>query len=108
VLDAGSDIVLRLRADTNFEATGDRPLTAADVKAGVRSDRVGRLPGSRGSRTGPPPACLLREVIVDGADGKPLRILTNLLDLPAHLVAALYRQRCPSTALRVSNCSSAG
>lgn len=93
VLDAGSDIVLRLRSDTKFEATQERPLTADDVKAGVKSDRIGRLPGGRNGRTGPAPECLLREVIVDGDDGRPVRLITNLLDLPAKTIADLYRRR---------------
>lgn len=93
VLDAGSDLVLRLRADTKFQFSQERPLSGKDVEAGVMSDRVGVLPGSVGSRTGPPPKQLLREVVVEGADGKPLRLLTNLLDLPAHVIAELYRLR---------------
>jgi len=93
VLDAGSDFVLRLRTDIKFELTEQRALTARDAAAGVYGDRVGVLPGTRNSRTGPPPTQLLREVLVHGDDGKPLRILTNLLDLPAYVIAELYRRR---------------
>lgn len=59
----------------------------------MKSDRIGHLPGSDGGRTGPPPACLMREVIVDGDDGKPVRLLTNLQALPAKTIADLYRRR---------------
>jgi transposase len=93
VLEQGSDLVLRLRKDTGFAPVESRLLGAKDVAAKVQSDRVGTLPGSPGGRTGPPPAQLMREVIVDGDDGKPLRLITNLLDLPAHVIAALYRRR---------------
>ena len=93
VLDAGSDLVLRLRSSTKFEVTEERALTAEDLAAGVLSDRVGTLPGGPGGRTGPPPRQLLREVIVQGDDGKPVRLLTNILDLPARVIAAIYRQR---------------
>jgi transposase len=93
VLEQGSDLVLRLRKDTGFAETESRPLSAADVEAGVRSDRLGTLPGSRGSRTGPPPTRIMREVIIDGDDGKPVRLLTNLLDLPARVIGELYRRR---------------
>jgi hypothetical protein len=93
VLDRGSDLVLRLRASCKFQCTEERTLTTEDLEAGVVSDRVGVLPGSAGGRTGPPPKQALREVIVNGDDGKPLRLLTNLMDLPARLIAALYRQR---------------
>jgi Transposase DDE domain len=93
VLDNGSDLVLRLKADTKFNFTEELTLSAKDVEAGVISDRMGVLPGSVGSRTGPPPKQILREVIVKGSDGKILRLLTNLLDLPAHVIAELYRLR---------------
>ena len=93
VLDAGSDLVLRLRSSTRFEVTGERALEARDTAGGVLSDRVGILPGGPGGRTGPPPRQLMREVIVAGDDGKPVRLLTNILDLPARVIAALYRQR---------------
>jgi hypothetical protein len=93
VLERGSDLVLRLRSDTKFNFTTDNPLCAKDIQAGILSDRQGVLPGSAGSRTGPPPTQTLREVILTGDDGKPLRILTNLLDVPAHVIAELYRRR---------------
>lgn len=93
VLDAGSDFVLRLRTTTKFDLIEERTLTARDVAAGVYGDRVGTLPGTRNSRTGPPPTQSLREVLVHGEDGKPLRLLTNILDLPAYLIAELYRKR---------------
>ena len=93
VLDAGSDFVLRLRSSSKFQVTEDKPLSAEDLAAGVISDRVGVLPGSPGCRTGPPPKQALREIIVRGDDGKPVRLLTNLLDLPARVIADLYRRR---------------
>jgi hypothetical protein len=96
VLQHDSDFVLRLRKDTKFQPVSENPLAATDAEAGVVSDRVGILPGSadgRTGRTGPPPAQELREVLVNGDDGKPLRLLTNLLDLPAQVIANLYRKR---------------
>jgi hypothetical protein len=93
VLECGSDFVLRVRKDTGFESAADNPLSARDAEAGVISDRIGILPGSPGGRTGPPPTCTLREIIVNGDDGKPVRLLTNLLDVPAHVIAELYRRR---------------
>ena len=67
-----------------------RPLDQAATAAGVTSDRAVRMPGletARGLRV------TLREVAVAGSDGKPVRLLTNLLDVPAHVVALLYRYR---------------
>ncbi len=89
-----SDFVLRLRKSTRFEGWRAMPLCARDAEVGVIGDRVGILPGSKHCRTGPPPAEMLREVLVaDGRGGDPLRILTSLLDVPAYVIAALYQQR---------------
>lgn len=93
VLECDSDLVLRLRKDTKFEVSSENTLCDRDRQEGVVSDRVGILPGSPGGRTGPPPARKLREVIVNGEDGKPLRLITSLLDVPAYVIAALYRRR---------------
>jgi len=93
VLARGSDFVLRLRKDTGFEEQAQRSLTARDTEEGVISDRIGILPGASGGRTGPPPSQKLREVIINGDDGKPVRLLTNLLEVPAYVIGALYRRR---------------
>ena len=95
ILNAPSSFLCNLASGVNFTAEQDRPLTDADRQAGVVSDRVGRLCGSTHRRNAPDR--ILREVLVTYLDraGKPrtLRLLTDLLDLPAHLVAALYRWR---------------
>ncbi len=60
------------------------PLDDQATAAGVTSDRLVRMPGlekSQGLRV------TLREVVVDGSDGKPVRLLTNLLRIPAHVIA---------------------
>jgi hypothetical protein len=99
VLAKDSDLVLRLRSDTRFEASQvPMPLSDKDLAAGVVSDRLGTLPGSsqkKGkSRTGPPPTRTLREVIVtDPQTGKSVRLITSLLDVPAHVIGAIYRHR---------------
>jgi hypothetical protein len=93
VLERGSDFVLRVKKDTGFQTTTENSLSAKDVEAGVISDRIGILPGSPGGRTGPPPTQPLREIFVNGDDGKLVRLLTNILDVPAHVIAALYKRR---------------
>lgn len=94
VLDKGSDFVLRLREDTNFQAIEQRPLSAKDMEAGVISDCLGTLPGSKKGRTGPPPEHVLREVICrDPATGKQVRLLTSLMDVAAYVIGLLYRYR---------------
>lgn len=89
-----SDFVCSLREAVNFSCHQQRPLDTQAREAGVISDRVGVLTGSS-CRT--PPEQTLREVCLAYTDrhGKPrtLRLLTTLLDVPAHLIAALYRQR---------------
>jgi len=92
VLNVGSDFVVRLKSDTNFIAVEQRPLDEQDKAANVISDRVGYVPGSRGS-----PGFgdrLLREVIVwDSKNKKQVRLLTTLLNVPARIISQLYRQR---------------
>ncbi|MEI7767677.1 MAG: IS4 family transposase [Phycisphaerae bacterium] len=94
ILEHQSDFVLRLRSHALFTGLQDLPLNAEAVAAGVQSDRIGILPVNRNSRTGPPPHVPLRELfITDPQTGKTIRLLTSLMDLPAHLVGHLYRQR---------------
>jgi hypothetical protein len=93
VLEQRSDLVLRLRKDTCFAPLECRLPCAKDIEAGIISDRVGMLGGTQAGRTGPPPTQPMREVLLNGDDGKPVRLITNLLDLPAWVIAALYRKR---------------
>jgi hypothetical protein len=92
VFDRGSDLVVRLKADTTFAATDERAITDADRAANVIADRVGRVPGSRNSPGfGPRP---LREItLTDPCSGKPVRLLTNLLAVPARVIGLIYRHR---------------
>jgi hypothetical protein len=89
VFAAGSDLVVRCRQDAPaFEATQDRPLTQRDRDEGVISDRVGVLTG------GHAPDQMMRElVLADPQTTKSIRVLTSLLDVPAHVVGLLYRRR---------------
>ena len=92
----GADFVLRAKQDLNFESREDQPLDADDHEGGLISDRIGQLSGSpHVHAAGTLPKQELREVIVfDPAHpDKPLRLITSLLDVPAHVVAALYRWR---------------
>lgn len=86
VLDAGADLVVRLRGNTRFDALYSQPLDSEDQEAHVISDRIGTNP-----RTG---ARHLREVVViDPRSGKSVRLLTTLLDVPAKVIGKLYRHR---------------
>ena len=94
ILSAGSHFVCCLAAGVKFAATEERALTDADREAGVISDRIGKLSGSD-RRTAP--GATVREVIFSftGRDGttKIMRLLTDMLDLPACIVTHLYRHR---------------
>jgi hypothetical protein len=91
-----ADFVHRLREPgprtPRFEAHEERPLSDEDRKAGVISDRVGHLVGSA-HRAAPPGR--YREVIIESPDelGQQIRLLTSLLDVPAHIIGLIYRYR---------------
>lgn len=93
VLDAGGDFVLRARGDApKAEVIEGLPLEAEDRAAGVVSDELVRLPGSPGA-AGAPRQTLRRVVVLDEKTGKPVALLTSLLDVPAALVGQIYRWR---------------
>lgn len=93
LLAADASFVLRLTTQPRFEATEERLLNPADRDAGVISDRVGRLPGAL--YKSPPPDAELREVLIHNPDepDKPVRLLTDLLDLSAAQIGLLYHHR---------------
>lgn len=94
VLAVNSDLVLRAKSDApHFACEKENRLTEEDRRQGILSDRIGRLPGSRGA-CAPAPDQEVREVIVlDPATGKPVRLITTLLEVPAHVITLLYRYR---------------
>jgi hypothetical protein len=101
IVHARGDFVLRLRSNNDFVPieNGDLspkslPLSQEDRDAGVIGDRIGRL-GGVPPRLAPPAGKWLREVTVFNPDkpDQPLRLLTNLPDVPAHIIALLYRWR---------------
>jgi len=104
---AQSSYVCRLRDNTTPEIVESRPLSAEATVAGVLSDQVVRLGQSKktGARSDHP----LRLVMVRttahhkrsnrkgntgaGPSDGILRIATNLLDVPAEIIALLYQYR---------------
>ena len=96
LLDANADFVVRVTNVPRFCSREDQSLDEEDMAAGVLSDRLGTLAGSDHTRAAKVvPGQELREVIVFDPDhpGKPIRLLTSLLDVPAHVIALLYRHR---------------
>ncbi len=102
VLNAGSNLVLRMKKNVGFTTTGqDRPLSDQDKNHNVLRDQTGFLsgPGSAGntdarSCTARPPTRTLRLVTVwDEKNQCRLTLLTDLLDVPAYVIGVLYRLR---------------
>jgi hypothetical protein len=92
VFDIGSDLVVRLKSDTKFVALEERAISDADREANVVSDRIGLVPGSPLS-PGFGDKRLREVVLIDPRSGSRVRLLTNLLDLPARIIGLIYRHR---------------
>jgi DDE family transposase len=104
---AASSYVCRLRDNSRYAITETRPLSAEAVVKGVLSDEVVEL-GTHGPPAKRPnhPVRLVQVQTTPsvprgkrpgGKTGPPsdgiLRIATNLLDVPAEIIAEIYRQR---------------
>ncbi len=101
VLAQGSNFVLRLRKNANFDVQGAMELTDRDRESGVLRDEIGVLAGPRSSGnadcrsfTSTPPAQTLRRVTFWNEESQcEVVVLTDILDVPAYVVGALYRNR---------------
>ena len=96
-----AEFVIRLKGDANSKGSitlktiQERKLTREDREAGVVQDRLVRLPSGDAAKLGLQ-YVELREVIIEyeqDGETKTLRLLTNILDIAAHLVGDLYRHR---------------
>jgi hypothetical protein len=103
----GSSYVCRAKENSAFEVTEERPLPDAALKAGVVRDAVVRMGLS--SKPSDKPDHPMRVVVIEaephakrgGRRGKTagpgnkgtIVILTNLLDVPAEIIALIYRHR---------------
>lgn len=104
----GSSYVCRIRDNSHFEIVESRPLTAEDHEAGIVSDQLVEL-GNRSSTNSARMDHKVRVILIQikphpkrgktggGSAGHPsdgwLRIVTNLLDPPAWVIALIYRYR---------------
>ncbi|HVX87249.1 MAG TPA: IS4 family transposase [Phycisphaerae bacterium] len=86
VLAAGADLVVRVMHNTCFEARYSQPLDPEDKEAQVLSDTIGIMP-----RAGQQHLRIVE--VYDARNKKTVRLLTSLLDVPAHVIAKLYRYR---------------
>jgi hypothetical protein len=103
IVATGSSYVCRLRDNSRYAIEENRPLATEDVEAGILLDAVVRIGEYKGVKDRPDHP--LRLVVVkttphekrSGAAGPAtgglLLIATNLLDLPAWIIALLYRYR---------------
>ena len=102
---AGSDYVCRLHDSLPCTVIEDRPLSEADEQARVISDQEVRF-GTPNSRTKPPnhrcrivlvrakPHVSNRKSATSGPDcNGTIRIVTNMMDVPAEVIANLYSHR---------------
>jgi hypothetical protein len=105
---AHSSYVCRVRDNSRYEVLEARPLSDEAIAAGVLSDeRVGLGAGTNAKSKSPNhPVRLVRVSVTPsrprgkspgGKTGPPsdgiLRIATNLVDVPAEIIAEIYRQR---------------
>ncbi len=103
----GSSYVCRLRDNSNYEVTEDRPLSEEAQAAGVLQDAVVELGSS--SKADARPDHPIRLITISttphvkrgkykggstgpGSDGV-LRIATDMLDVPAEIIALIYQYR---------------
>lgn len=91
ILQLQSDFVVRLRKSAACTELEPRPLTAADLAAGVHSDTLVQV-GWRADQAPPLPP-LRRVTVAMPEPASPLVLLTSCLDLPAEVIAVLYRHR---------------
>lgn len=110
IVNTQSSYVCRVRDNIVHEVTEDHPLTEADVEAGVLSDQIVSL--GQSTKRSQRPDHKVRLICVKCSphtsrgrrDGRSfsstapssdgiLRIVTNLLDVPAEIIALIYLQR---------------
>ena len=95
IVAAGSSLVARVKDNTAFAVQEERPLEAAARAAGVTRDVILSRLGTAHHKDHLKRPMRLVVVTTTGRDGTPteLWLLTDLLDLPAELVALAYRYR---------------
>ena len=100
IKERGSNFVLRLKKGVNFEVRETRALTDEDRKHGVLRDEIGVLTGPKDGNadarmcSSRPYAHPLRRVTIWNEQGQcEIVLLTDILDVAAHVIGLLYRLR---------------
>jgi hypothetical protein len=95
-----SSYVCRLRDNSVYQVEEERPLTAEDIEAGVTLDAIVRIGEYKDVQERPnhPMRLVIVKTTTHEKRGGPasnglLLIATNLLDLPAWIIALIYRYR---------------
>jgi hypothetical protein len=104
IVHAGSNYVCRIRGDHHFTAEASRELSPAAIAAGVVEDSVGQLGSPKSVRIEHPDHVVrLVRIRVEAhpkrggrrrdAASQDIVLATHLLDVPADIVAEIYRSR---------------
>jgi len=100
IVACGSSYVCRIRADHHFMPERTLDLSAADSGSGVVSDAIGRLGSPRSERIVHPdhPVRVVRLEAAShpkrgGSHRETIALATNLLDVPAEVIALVYQHR---------------
>jgi hypothetical protein len=95
VIAVGSDLVFRLRDGAAvFDVVEERPLTPADRRAGVIRDVQITIPSPRAKPLEGTPLRVVEFSYIDrSGEMQTGQLLTNRLDLPAEIIALIYRYR---------------
>jgi putative transposase len=83
----GCPFVTRAKKNVNYRVVQDRPL---EPDSAILADQVIRLTGNKGPRHRDP---LRRIVLFDDVKQRTLVFMTNQLNWPARVVAAIYKER---------------
>ena len=89
--DADCRIVTRFKTHTPLLGAIEQPV--GTTATNIISDRIGFLPGRLTMSRRNPMSAAVREIVVQIATGKQLRLMTNDLDAPATEIADLYKRR---------------
>lgn len=97
ILAAGAHVVTRAKKDLPLRVQEQRSLNAKDVEAGVQFDEIVKLGTGKAShdknREVPPEQAFRLVTVWDPRNKQQVRLLTDLMDLEAWVIAYLYRCR---------------
>ena len=93
IIKAKADVVLRVREHVKFTVVSERELVPKDQEHHVLSDSLGYL--TVAARSGDEPPVSLRQIYITNPKNpdEPIRLITSMLEIPAHIVAMIYLRR---------------